>query len=502
MKILRNLLLASCLSLGLAGAAEAGRLTVAQGFDPSTLWPNGTTNAETYNVGTPIVESLFWLDPHDLVIKPLLALSYTQESPTSIVVQLRPDVTFTNGEPMDADAVIHSFNILIDPKQTPAYTRYFEMFEKAEKVDDLNVRMTLKAAIPTLDMSLTLFFVVPPKYWTEVGQDGYGREPIGTGPFTLTSWVRDSEVVMAANPDYWGEAPAGIDELVFRPVPDDTARAAGAITGEIDIAKNMAVSSLPELEMQPDLSVLAVDSYSIFTVIMSALEEHDSPFKDVRVRKAMQYAVDKDAIRQHILFDKVVPLNGQVLRKTQLGFNPDLQDYPYDPAKAKELLAEAGFPDGFETEFKFPVGRYAQGQEVVEAVVGMLADVGVKATIVAIEPGEYLRQLREREFTAMALSGSAPPDDPHFFLSQYHSSWRYSYMRDPELDKLIDAGQVELNVEKRGQIYRDAVAHMYETSPSIYLYGGVDFFAVNNRVKNFAARGDGRYFFYGVSLED
>jgi peptide/nickel transport system substrate-binding protein len=376
------------------------------------------------------------------------------------------------------------------------------MFESAEKIDDLTVRMKSKYAIPTMAVSLTLFFVVPPKYWNEVGAEAYGRNPIGTGPFVLDSWVRDSKVVMKANPGYWGEAPAGIEQLVFRPVPDDTVRAAGAMTGEIDIAKNMAISSLPELEMQPNLSVLAVDSYSIFTVIMSALEEHDSPFKDVRVRKAMQFAIDKDAIREHILFDKVVPLNGQVLRKTQLGYNPALSDYPYDPAKARQLLAEAGFPNGFETEFKFPVGRYAQGQEVVEAIVGMLADVGVKAKIVAIEPGEYLRQLRAREFTALALSGSAPPDDPHFFLSQYHSTWRYAYMRNAELDKLIDAGKMELNPDKRAEIYREAVALMYELSPSIYLYGGVDFFAVSDRVKNFAARGDGRFFFYGVSLTD
>lgn len=502
MKRLRSLLLAGCLSAALAGAADAGTLTVAQGFDPSTLWPNGTTNAETYNVGTPIVESLFWLDPHDLQIKPLLALSYTEESPTSIVVNLRPGVKFSNGEPMNADAVIHSFNILIDAKQTPAYTRYFEMFASAEKIDDLTVRMISKYAIPTMPVTLTLFFVVPPGYWNEVGLEAYGSNPIGTGPFLLESWVRDSEVVMRANPDYWGEAPAGIDRLVFRPVPDDTVRAAGAMTGEVDIAKNMAISSLPELEGQANLSVLSVDSYAIYTVIMSALEEHDAPFRDVRVRQAMQYAVDKDAIRQHILFDRVVPLNGQVLRRTQLGYNPDLADYPYDPAKARELLAEAGYPNGFDTHFKFPVGRYAQGQEVVEAVVGMLADVGVNATIEAIEPGEYLRQLRAREFTALALSGSAPPDDPHFFLSQYHSTWRYSYIRNDELDALIDAGKMELDVEKRGQIYREAMVLMRELSPSIYLYGGVDFFAVSNRVKNFAARGDGRYFFYGVSLEE
>ena len=159
--------------------------------------------------GRPIVKSLFWLDASDNKIKPLLALSYVQETPTAIVVKLRPDVKFTNGEPMNADAVIFSFNILIDPKQTPAYTRYFEGFSKATKIDDLTVRMETKYPIPPMELTLSLFFVVPPKYWTEVGLEAYGRKPIGTGPFVFESWTRDAAGRFEEERELLGNAAGG-----------------------------------------------------------------------------------------------------------------------------------------------------------------------------------------------------------------------------------------------------------------------------------------------------
>lgn len=498
----RTLLLAASFSAAILTTAQAQRLTVAQGFDPQTLWPNGTTNAETYNGGTPIVESLFWLDPRDFKLKPLLATSYQLETPTSIVVKLRDGVKFTNGEPMNADAVVHSFKVLIDPKLTPAYTRYFEGFTKIDKIDDLTVRMHTAYPIPPMDLTLSLFFVVPPKYWAEVGgPDAYGRKPIGTGPFTLERWTRDAELVMKKNPNYWGELPKGIEELVFKPVPDEQSRAAGLSTGEYDVVKNVPVASVAGLKKNPNVNIISIPSYAIFATILSTLPEHKSPLNNKLVRQAVNYAVDKKAIIDNILFGNGVALEGQVLRKSQLGYNPNIKDYPYDPKKAKTLLAEAGFPNGFEVNFKTSSGSYAQEHEVSQAVAGMLDAVGIKTKIQVIESGEYLRQLRARELWPMGYTGSSPPDDPHFQLSQYHSTWRYSYIKNPELDALIDAGKQELDVKKRGEIYQKASVLMHEEAPVLFLYGGIDFFGTSKRVKNFAPRGDGRYFWYGVSLE-
>ena len=499
--LIRGLMLATCLTASLAIGAQAQRLTVAQGFDPQTLWPNGTTNAETYNGGTPVVESLFWLDGRDMKVKPLLATGFTQETPTSIIVKLRPNIRFSNGEAMNADAVIHSFKILIDPKETPAYTRYFETFTKIDKIDDLTVRMHTSVPIPPMDLTLSLFFVVPPTYWNQVGQDGFGKRPIGTGPFLFERWVRDAELVFRRNPNYWGEAPVGINELVFKPVPDEMARAAGLMTGEYDVVKNLPAAGLNDVKRRPTARVISVPSYAICGLNMSSWEGHNSPLQNKKVRQALNYAVDKKSIIDNILFGNGVPLNGQLLRQSQLGYNPDLKDYPYDPARARALLAEAGFPNGFEIGFKIPSGSYANAKEVAEAVSGMLNQVGVRPRIQIIESGEYLRQLRARELWPMSMTCSSPPDDPHFQMSQYHSTWRYAYHKIPELDKLIDEGQQEMDVRKRTEIYQRASQVAYNEAVLLFLYGGVDHFGTSSKVKGFAPRGDGRYFFYGVTLE-
>lgn len=502
---LGRLLLTAAFVVAITGSASAARLTVAQGFDPSSLWPNATTNAQTYNAGTPVVESLFWLDASDNQIKPLLALSFEQESDTSIIVRLRPDVTFTNGEPMDADAVIFSFNILKDPAQTPAYTRYYGAFTEATKIDDLTVRMETSVPVPMMALNLTLFFVVPPAYWTEVGLEAYGRAPIGTGPFLLESWVRDAQIVYTRNEDYWGDAvgigPTGIDELVFRPVPDEMARVAGVTTGEYDIA-GVPISSVENLRTQPGLEVLQVDAFAVNALILSSLEEHESPLQNQMVRQALNHAVDKQSIIDNLFLGDASRLNGQILRAGQLGHHPDLQDYEYDPEKAKQMLAEAGYPDGFEVGFKVPTASYPQGQEVAEAAAGMLAEVGVRTNIELLESGEYLRQLRARELWPMAMTGSQPPDDPHLQFSQYHSTWRYAYIRNDELDALIEAGEIEMDRDKRAAIYREASELLHELAPIVFLYSGTNYYGVNEAVKNLHPRGDARFFFYNVTFEN
>lgn len=500
--VFKKLLAAAVLGAGMLTSASAGSLVVAQNFDPQTLWPNGTTASDNLNAGSAIVESLFWVDPHGEVFKPLLATSYTLEDPTTVLVKLREGVTFSNGEPMNADAVVHSFGVFIDSKQAPAYARVAEPFASIEKVDDLTVRMKLKFPYPPIELALSQLYITPPGYWKEVGLEAFGQKPVGTGPFRFESWTRDDRLVMVKNEKYWGKLPENIDELVWKPVPDDIARAAGLTTGEYQVASNLAVTSAMEIDQQQDVTLVKVPSYRIFQVVLSSLEEHKSPLADKKVRQALNYAVDKQAIIDNLFFGHAVPLSGQVLRAPQLGFNPDVKDYAYDPAKAKALLAEAGYPEGFTISFKFPSGRYAQDREVSEAIAGMLGEVGVKTDMVVLEPGEFLRQLREKELQPMAFLGLAPQDDPDLQVSQYHSTWRYSYVKNAELDKLIDAGKQEMDREKRGQIYKDAMALMHEEAPIIFLYGGVDFFATSKRVQNFMARGDGRFFFYDTSLTD
>jgi peptide/nickel transport system substrate-binding protein len=481
-------------------AAETGVLTVAQSYDPTSLWPNSTTAQEQINVGNAVVESLFWMDPKTKRTEPVLATGYDIVSPTQIRISLRPGVKFTNGEPMDADAVVHSINVFKDAKLTPGYARFALPIEKAEKQDAATVLMTMKFANPALDLLLSQIYITPPKYWAEVGLDKFGMQPVGTGPFILTEWVRDNRIVMDANPSYWGTKPEGIRRVIWRPVPDDTARSAGLMAGEFDVAANMPMVAAEQIKADNRLQLVAVPSYRIFMLALSSLEQHKGPLQDKRVRQAVNYAIDKQSIIDALFGGNARPLNGQMLRPEQMGYDTALKDYAYDPAKAKSLLAEAGFSGGVEIPFKFPSGRYVQDREVAEAIAGMLAEVGIRTRMIALEAGEFLRQLNSRELGPMAYMGLAPVDDPDAQISQFRSDWRYSFVANQRLDVLIDAGGKEMDKAKRAEIYRQAGQLMYEEASVAFLFQSIDLYGAARRVKGFQPRGDQRWSLVGVSL--
>ena len=429
-KIIRLIILlvvASCIFSALAvQAADVPRnrtLIIAQGFDPVYLWPNGSTASTNLNAGAAIVESFMYTNVRTGEMEPLLAESWEWKSPTALQLNLRQGVKFTNGEPMNAEAAKFSLEVFMDPKITPAYSRYAKPLDHIEIVDEHTIIIHTKDPYPAMFLTLYRAFVVPPKYWREVGgADGFNQKPIGTGPFMLTEWIKDDRLVMDKNPDFWGEAPKGIDRVIWKPVPDDTARAAGLETGEYDLAASISVNSVDRIKNHPDLQLISGLSYRVYAVRLSCLEKDPGPIHDKRVRQALNYAVDKQSIVDNLFFGQAKVLQGQTLFEGQFGFNPNLKPYPYDPEKAKQLLAEAGYPDGFEVSFKFPSGRYAQDREVAEAVAGMLAKVGVKCKMTVLEPGEYLKQLRIRELGPLSFGGSAAPARSP--LHNFHVSFR------------------------------------------------------------------------------
>jgi peptide/nickel transport system substrate-binding protein len=369
-------------------------------------------------------------------------------------------------------------------------------------VDEYTVNFYTKEPFPAmLNSALPQLYVIPPKYWKEIGgAEKYTFKPIGTGPYVLTEWKKDDRIVMDKNEKYWGKLPRGIDRIIWKPVPDDTARAAGLETGEFDLIANMSINSVPRAEAQPKLKLISVPSYRVYTVNLSNIDP--TPIANKKVRQALNYAVDNEMIVKNLFMGKAKVLQGQLLFEGEFGFNPNLKPYPYDPAKARKLLAEAGYPNGFEATFKFPAGRYAQDKEVSEAVAGMLEKVGIKCKMVQLEGGEFLKQLIARELRPMYYGGSAPPPDPHGMMSQYRSDWRYAIHKNAEIDKLIDEGMVEMDLKKREKIYHKLTEIMYDECPAIFMFQGVDFYGMTKRLKNWMPTGDQRIFLYDISLED
>lgn len=491
------------LALGVASVPalaqnSATDLVIAQAFDPTSLWPNFNTASDEVNAGSLIVEPLFWTDPATNSLMPLLAEGYELTDPTTLVIRLRKGVSFTNGEPFNADAVVASFGVWMNKDVTPAYSRYAGIFDTVEKIDDHTVKATTKFAYPALELALGKLYIVPPKYWADNGADKFGRAPVGTGPYQLADWRRDDRIVLDRNPGYWGKTPEGIERVILRPVPDDQARAAGVMAGEFDIATNIPIASAAAIEAAGK-AIVEVPSYRIFSLELSNLEKHPSALHDKRVRQAVNYAIDKEGIIEGLFQGRAKALNGQLLRSNQLGFNPDLKDYPYDPERAKALLAEAGYPDGVEIEFRFPSGRYVQDQEVAMAIAGMLEAVGIRPKLVQLEAGEFLRQLVGQELAPMGYVGLAPADDPDLQMSQYHSSWRYSYVKNDDIDRLVTAGAEEMDKDKRAAIYRELSQVMHDEASVAFLFQNVDLYATSPAVKGFLPRGDQLWMLHGVS---
>ncbi len=212
--------------------------------------------------------------------------------------------------------------------------------------------------------------------------------------------------------------------------------------------------------------------------------------------------MDKKGIIDGLFMGPGLPLRGQGLRQQQIGFNKELEDYPYDPTKAKQLLAEAGYANGFEATFKFPSGRFAQDREVAEAVANMLQKVGVKVKMVSLESGEYLRQMRAKELQPIGLLAIAPQDDPDFYLSLFHSTWSWTPTSNLEVDKLIELGRQETDPVKRAAVYNKLMALMREEAPVLFLYSAIEFNGVKSGVQNYAGRGDGRMFLYDMGLKN
>ena len=341
-------------------AMEAEKeLVIVQGTEPWTMDMQWVTAQVIVNVGNHIQQTLLDYD-HSMTLQPNLAVSWEQIEPTVWQYKLREGVEFSNGEPLDAEQVKFSFDRVMAPDSDSMRKGETRYVSSVEIVDDLTVNFHTNGVIPLFDLYVTAKFpIVPQGYITEHGSEHFASNPVGTGPYVLEEWVKDDHITLRKNPNYWGDEPE-IDVLTFRTVPDIASRVATLLAGEADIATDLQPATVQEVENREDLSVVSRPGMrSVFLLFNTKI---DTPVTDRRVRQAINYAVDKDAIIANILDGFGKKLEGQVLSEEYWGYQAALEAYPYDPDKAKELLAEAGYPDGFDLRIVSPRGRYMMGR--------------------------------------------------------------------------------------------------------------------------------------------
>ena len=415
---------------------------------------------------------------------PKLAESWEiSDDGTEYTFHLREGVTFHNGEPFTADDVIASWEF---GQRDEMNWQYAWKRAEAEKIDDYTVKLTLAEPNAIFLRSVAYsWYIIPGDYVDEVGFDGFQEHPVGAGPFMFVEWVKGDHVTYKAYPDYWREGYPKVENLILKPIPDSATRAAAVQAGEVDIAPRLNPEDAMRL-IGTNVSVLKYPLTRLYYIAFNNLTTGvGEPTEDAKVRLAMNYAVDVDMIVSSILGGYAKSASGMVA-SGEMGF-ANLDPYGYDPDKAKELLAEAGYPDGFSMGMACPPGIYPHFEEVCEAIAGYLGDVGIDVPLEIMEVGQFWSQMGSKELPPLYGDSWNSLGEAYDRLagSMGGMDATYSAWADPRIDEYLARIETAVDPEDRAKVYEEIQVFMQEDPPFIYLYEQMGLEGVNLRVHDY-----------------
>lgn len=453
-------------------SAAAQEVTITLGSEPTTLDPQLREDGGERAVNDNIYETLMTRKPEGDLVPGLAAAPPRLVDPQTWEIELRPDIKFHNGEPLNADAVVFSVKRIVDPKFNSEQISFFETIKDAKKLDDLTVRITTDGPDPILLSRLYWMKIVPPGHAKDAR---FAETPVGTGPYKFVRWNRGQDILLEANNEYWGDKPQ-IKKVKYRFVEEPGTRLAGLMAGEFDVTTNL----LPEFTQQVPQAIHIMGLEHPIII----LNADGGPTKDVRVRQALNFAVDKEALAEGLFEGFAQIAQGQLLSPSFFGFNKNVNAYPYDPEKAKALLKEAGAM-GTSVELIGTSGRWLKDRELVEAVAAYWEAVGIKAKVRIFEFNEYLNRLFDRKTRADAIfvvSSNELLDADKSFSAYYRAGGIGSSNTDKELAALIDKARTETDVAARASLYHQAVKHAYDQAYFVWLLNIEDIYGVSARI--------------------
>ncbi len=478
-------------SLTIAGAEAAKHeLVIAIGAQPEALDPIAMASAPAATVADHIHQSLIYMAP-DGSLKPSLAESWEAAADgLSWVLRLRQGVTFHDGTPFNAQAVKVNLDRFLDPDSKAPYRFLISEVAEIQVVDEYAVRLVLNRPFAPIISNLSHSFIgmLSPASLQGLEKGKTTEAIVGTGPFKLVHWARGEHIVLEKNTAYWGSVPK-INRLTFKFVPEDAARMVMLETGEAHAVMRVPPADAARLDANPNINVVNATSVR---VIYIGFNTQKAPFDNPKVRQAMNYAVNKQAIIDTILAgvgnQSTAPVVPAVFGYTQVG------PYPYDPQKARQLLAEAGYPDGFKAVFHHPSGRYLMDSTIAEAVQAMLREVGVQIELQTMEWSAYLGFVRKPPEEAqhqmyMLGWGCVTLDADYGIYSLLHSSqmppagWGVSFFKNERVDELLDSARVTPDRPSREGMYKEAIELIWNDAPWLYLHDEGQINAVRSNVK-------------------
>jgi peptide/nickel transport system substrate-binding protein len=459
-------------------AAPARTLRMAEASDIFTTDPIDNTDTTSHLVLSEMFDALLQMGPTGKFVGSL-ATGWDIINDTTVRFHLRPGVKFHNGDPLTSEDIKFSLDHINDPAVKSPSKPIFEPLDVIVPDGPLTVLVKTKEPYAALFSLLYQLWIMPAKYYQKVGQAGFVNAPIGTGAYRFKEWKKDVHVAMEAFPGYWRGRPS-IQAFEYRPIPEDAARIAALQNNEVDLIRPLPVDQVAAIKANPDLWVANRPGQQIYCGLDTL---RFKPFTDRRVRQAINYGVNVDSIVKNLFLGYATRLNGPFFTVTP-GYDRSLAPYAYDPAKAKQLLTEAGYGNGFDVTLTVPVGSQGAQKlpEVGQAIAGDLGRVGVRVKIVQVEAAEGFSLYRAGKFQMYMFPWQSSPESGLHVETLFASYTRGYYYKNPEADKLIRPFMQTLDPAKRAALGRTLLRFLRDEAPWLFLYEEPDLYGVRKSV--------------------
>ena len=477
----KALLAAAALSAVIAAPVQAQTLRWAAQNDILTLDPHSQNHATTNAIMAHAYEGLTRYTAQ-YQVEPALATKWTYISPTQVRFELRRGVKFHDGTPFTADDVVFSFGRIKQPQGTMGI--YVTGIAEIRKIDDHTVDFIMSAPNPLLLRNIIDFRIMS-KTWAEKNRTANvqdykakeenfaSRNAMGTGSYRITGWTPEQRITMTVNTDWWDKNASNVKDVVYTPIKSDPTRVAALLSGDVDMLTDLPTQDVARLRNDAKLKI--VDGPEVRTIFLApdmgspelkySNVKGKNPFADKRVRQALSMAIDRAAIQRNTMRGLSIPASLLVAPGVN-GHDPAL-DAPAraDADGARKLLAEAGYPDGFEVRLNCPNNRYVNDEEICQNIVAMWARIGVKATLAAENMATFIQKVQNFDSSIYLLGWGVATYDAQYALQSLvrtratgaDGNFNFSKASDATVDRLVDAMKTETDVAKRNAMIREAL---------------------------------------------
>lgn len=463
------------------GASAAPKSTVIRVSTPAdvrTLDPAfdnaGLTQAILRNLFDPLVER----DDKGKV-GGVAAESWRVVDPTTWEFKLRKGMKFHNGDELTSADVAFTFTRILDEKNNSPLRAFIGAIKEVKAVDPSTINMITTRPFTALLAILPSAPIVSQKAVLEKGAEAFGKNPVGSGAYKYVEWVKDGHLTMEAHDGYWKGKPS-IKTVTFKPIPEPATRAAALQTDQVDLVMDFPEQFIKDLEAKKDLKVSSTAGIRTHQII---IDSNVKPFSDVRVRKAVQLAIDYDSLLKNVL-GGLATRNCQVVSPDTFGYDPNLKCPTFDATRAKQLLTDAGYPNGFDVQMGGASGARPHDKEVQEAVAGMLGKVGVRVKPNLLEANRWVQGYAIREWPMTYHTNSGPGDMEYVFGFGFYSTTSRGYWKDPATtDKLIEQSRSEFDPPKREKVLQQISQLLVDQAAWVVLHNQADVWAMKGTLR-------------------